>query len=584
MVVEKNEKSDVVTFPQFERSFFDADETFTVIGPGEIGGKAHGLAFAKELLHRQFPFGNFPHIRVTIPKLTVITTHFFDIFMAENNLYEYALSASRDERIARAFQQADLPADLVGDLWALISEVNAPLAIRSSSLLEDAKHEPFAGIYCTKMIPNNQPDTATRFRLLTEAIKFVYASTFFSSAKDYLNATQHRVEDEKMAVIIQEVVGRKYGTRCYPNISGVARSYNYYPYGHAKPEDGIVNLALGLGKTIVDGGTTWAYSPKFPKANPPYSSLQQLMKETQSTFWAVNMGKPPAFDPLKETEYLEQVTLREAEHDGTLTHIASTYSAQSDSLMSGVGRSGPRLITFGPVLRTDIFPLNAVIQQLLIIGAESLQSGIEIEFAINLGDRAEKTQFGFLQIRPMVIPGDVVSVTDQELTGDRVLVSSKKVLGNGSISHIRDIVYVKPDRFNPVNILQIASELADINRDLVESKKQFLLIGFGRWGSSDHWLGIPVTWNQINGAKVIVEAKLKDIHIDLSQGSHFFHNLTSFQVSYFSTPNCEQAIDWSWLNKQAVVKETLYVRHVRSPSCLTIKVDGITGRGVIYHE
>jgi hypothetical protein len=322
-------------YPQFDRKFFDSTEDFTVIGAGSFGGKARGLAFIKETLASGFPASTFPEITVSIPRLTVISTDLFDAFMTENDLYDIAYSDASDLRIAHAFQKADLPVRIVGDLTALISSVHLPLAIRSSSLLEDAMFRPFAGVYATKMIPNNQLDSETRFRKLIEAIKFVYASTFFKDAKSYIRSTRKTTPDEKMAVIIQEVVGRRHGDR-FTDVSGVARSYNFYPAGHAAPRDGVVSLALGLGKTIVDGGTSWSYSPAFPRSNPPYGTVRDLLKQTQSSFWAVNMGKPPAYDPINEGEYLLKADLDAAEADGTLLHIASTYDSESDRLVMGI--------------------------------------------------------------------------------------------------------------------------------------------------------------------------------------------------------------------------------------------------------
>jgi hypothetical protein len=335
-------------FPAFDRSFFESDSAFTKIGDGAVGGKAHGLAVAHQLLQRHFPEGGTDEIAINVPRFTVIGTDVFDAFIERNNLHDIAFSDEPDERIAHAFQKADLPVEHVGDLRALIEGVRTPLAVRSSSLLEDALAHPFAGVYETKMTPNNQPDVATRFRKLSEAIKFVYASAFFRQAKNYIRTTERTTHDEKMAVIIQEVVGRRYDTRFYPELSGVCRSYNFYPVGRVKPEDGVVNLALGLGKAIVDGGVTWVYSPQRPKAPPPFGSVRDLLRNTQTKFWAVNMAGPPAFDPIAEAEYLSHLELGDADYDGALSQLASTYNAQSDRLSPGVGPPGPRALNFAP--------------------------------------------------------------------------------------------------------------------------------------------------------------------------------------------------------------------------------------------
>ncbi|NLH48682.1 MAG: hypothetical protein GX444_08765 [Myxococcales bacterium] len=567
-------------FLPFDRRFLAADHDFSVIGEGEIGGKAHGLAFIKRILAEKLPAERFAPIVVGIPKLTVITTQYFDLFMEENRLYDFLEEEHSDERIAHEFQRAELSPMLVGDLWSLVSQTRTPLAVRSSSLLEDALARPFAGIYETKMIPNNQPDPNVRFQKLIEAVKFVYASTFFQTAREYMRATGIEPHQEKMAVIIQEVIGERFGERFYPVISGVGRSYTYYAFGGAKPEDGVVNLALGLGKTIVDGGTSWTYSPRLPRSNPPYNSLRQLLDETQKTFWAVNMGRPPAHDPIKETEYLSAAALADAEYDDNLRLVASTYDGANDRLEMGTAGAGPRAITFAPLLVGRVLPLNEVISELLAIAKESLSADVEIEFAATLPKNGP-IRFGFLQVRPMVVSREAVEIDDAEMSGDRVLLSSASVLGNGIHEDLRHIVYVKPDTFSLALSTKVAAELATINRALVEAGQPYLLIGFGRWGSSDPWLGIPVTWGQIGGARTIVEAMLEDMNVDLSQGSHFFHNINAFQVSYFSVRDPEKRIDWSWLAAQPTWKEKSFVRCVALNAPLCVKVDGRRSRGVI---
>ena len=349
----------------FGRRYEVGTGEFTVIGHGEIGGKAHGLARIKVELLEHLDLTAFPEFCVRIPTITVLATDVFDHFMAQNDLYRVVMAEERDDEIGMAFQHASLPPDIIGDLRALCEEVHFPLAIRSSSLFEDSLHRPFAGVYGTKMIPNNQFDADTRFRILLEAVKFVYASTFFAEARAYIAGTGESIEHEKMAVIIQEVVGARHGDRYYPNISGVARSYNYYRSGHAKAEDGVVNLALGLGKTIVDGGVSWTYSPAFPSANPPYKSMGEFLKQTQTTFWSVNMGKPPAHDPVRETEYMMTASLAEAEPDGTIDLLVSTYQADNDRVVPGASGRGPRIITFAPILYLDALPLNKLLKTLL---------------------------------------------------------------------------------------------------------------------------------------------------------------------------------------------------------------------------
>jgi len=388
-----------------------------------------------------------------------------------------------------------------------------------------------------------------------------------------------------MAVVIQEVVGLRYSDRFYPHISGVARSYNFYPTGHARPEEGVVDLALGLGKTVVDDGVAWSYSPAYPEANPPYNSVYDLLKQTQTEFWAVNMGKPPVFDPIKETEYMLKCNLTDAESDSTLRFIASTLRADDGKITMGTSVKGPRLLDFAAILKADQIPLNDLLKMLLKCCEDALGNMVEIEFAATLDkDHGAPARFGFLQVRPMVVSSAEVDVPLSDLAGDDVLVASDKVLGNGSIENVRDVVYLKPDKFEAKHSYLIVPELEAINRKLAEAARPYLLVGFGRWGTSDPVAGIPVNFGQISGAKVIVEATLPDMNFMLSQGSHFFHNITSFQICYFSVYHWgEFQIDYSWLNRQKIAAETDYVRHVELSAPLLIKVDGRSGRGVIRH-
>ncbi|MBP6875793.1 MAG: hypothetical protein KBD56_06955 [Candidatus Eisenbacteria bacterium] len=575
------------SIPSFGRKFFESDETFTRIGDGEIGGKAAGLALVRERILPKLSAEDARSFVVAVPTLAVLGTGLFERFMARNRLYEIALSDEPDDRIALAFQQADLPAEFVGDLRALIRGVHTPLAIRSSSLLEDALAHPFAGVYGTKMIPNNQPDADTRFRRLIEAIKFVYASTFFHNAKSYQRSIQADPRDERMAVIIQEVVGRRYDGRYYPAISGVARSFNYYPTGHARPEDGVIDLALGLGKQIVDGGRCWTYSPAFPAAPPPFGGIDDLMKNTQTRFWAVHMGPPPLPDPIHETEYLVETPIGEAEEDGALHQQVSSYDPQSDRLRPGLGAAGPRVIDFAPILVGRSLPLNDLVRSLIARSTEALGAEVEIEFAVDAGARSGEpdgppARFGFLQARPMMVAGEEVTVEAEELRGEAVVLASEQVLGNGVRTGIRDIVFLDPEAFDPAFTRDMAGEIDRLNAGLVATGVPYILVGFGRWGSSDPWLGVPVEWSQIGGARVIVEATLPAMNPDLSQGSHFFHNLIGFQVFYLSVRHAgPHRIDWHWLRKQETIASTRFVRHVRAADPLLVRVDGRRNRGVI---
>lgn len=573
--------------PLFDRSFFRSPSPITRIGDGELGGKARGLVLIRDLLESHFDADKFPGIGVYVPKMVVIATGVFDAFMERNGLLETALSDLADNQMAELFQRAELPAEILGDLRALAEEIRTPLAIRSSSLLEDALFRPFAGVYGTKMLPNNQPDVDVRFRKLIEAVKLVYASTYFNSAKSYTRATEMTSGDEKMALIIQEVVGQRHNDRFYPDVSGVARSYNFFPASGSRPQDGVVNLALGLGKTIVDGGASWIYTPTRPRAPMPFNSVRDIMKLTQLGFWAVNMGRPPAYDPTAEAEYLVKADLAAADYDNTLTAVASTFDAERDRFLPGTARSGPPVIDFAPLLVYGSVPLNETIRELLTISEQAMQVAVEIEFAVDLSDKAN-ARLGFLQLRPMLVSEKAVEITDAELAADSLLLASDRAIGNGTLESICDIVYVRPERFEARLTPKIAAELETVNRLLLEKKRPYLLLGFGRWGSSDPWLGIPVEWGQISGARVIVESTLPDMNVEPSQGAHFFHNLISFEVPYMCVTHEHTGggqtrdIDWDWLNCQPAATESSLLRHVRLGQPVLVKVDGRTGRGAIW--
>jgi len=568
--------------PPFHRQA-DPRPPITRIGGGALGGKAAGLVGLHRDLLERFPTGpDSRGFQVGIPAFTVLTTDFFDRFMLQNGLYEVVEEAPPDDRIAHHFMQAELPVDLTGDLRHLIAQTHHPLAVRSSGLLEDAADSPFAGIYATKMIPNNQPDTDSRFRRLVEAIKFVYASTFFAAARAYRQAVGCGPRDEKMAVMIQDVAGRTRNNRHYPIASGVARSVNFYPQGPARPEEGVVDLALGLGKSIVDGGRVWSYSPAHPRAVPPFGSTADWLKETQRRFWAVNMGRPNAANPLEEAEFLSHLELEAADYDDTLKRVASTYDAASDRIQAGVAMPGPRIITFAPILQVGLMPLNALLEDLLELGKRVTGSPVEMEFAVDWGtDSRQPAVFSLLQIRPLAVSEAEITVTEAELESPGRLLSTATALGNGLIDDIQDIVYLPRETFDFKHSQKIAAELADLNGSLLRQQRPFLLMGFGRWGSSDPWLGVPVNWGQISGTRAIVESTPAGAHVDLSQGSHFFHNLTNLKILYFSIRYGRDFLDWEWLDAHPAIMETAYLRHLRLEKPLLLKVDGRTRQGVI---
>jgi hypothetical protein len=568
---------------RFDPARFSIEDRFTCIGTGSLGAKAHGLAGIRGILETTIAPSFAPAVQLDIPRATVITAGFFDLFIEQNALSAVASSPLADHEIAAAFQKAALPPQLVGDLRAFLAQVRVPLAVRSSSLLEDAMREPFAGVYATRLVRNDHPDLEGRLEELAGAIKYIYASTFFKKAKEYFAATGHSRSDERMAVLIQEVVGTRRNDRFYPHVSGVARSCNFYPLGIARPEDGVVELALGLGTIIVDEGVAWSYSPACPQASPPYNTPRDLLNQTQKDFWAIDLARREDHHGMNEPGCLRKYTLSDAEQDGTLSFIASTYVADDDRIVMGITRPGPRIVDFGPMLKTDLLPLTALLKELLRSCQAALGTPVAIEFAMTFPDpEALPARFGFLQVRPMAASYSQVEVAIDELDEPNVLVASECALGNGAIGSIRDVVYVKPKTFETRHTRSIGLELEAINRGLVAAQCPYVLIGFGRWGTTDPSAGIPVDFGQISGARVIVESTLPNLDFTLSQGSHFFHNITSFKVLYFCVRHTgRHVIAWEWLDAQQALTETAFVRHVRLSSPLRIKVDGRTSRGVI---
>ena len=566
--------------PRYARRFFDPAQRLFRIGEGALGGKAQGLLRAQRVLAARAPTPGGETLPVDVPSLVVLASGFFETFVARNGLAALATAGESDQAIAAAFHRAPVPAEMVGDLRALAEEVRGPLAVRSSSVLEDALGQPFAGVYGTKMVPGDQPDGEARFRSLLDAVKFVWASTYFARARGYLEASAGG-ERESMAVLVQEVVGRRLDERFYPEISGVARSFNFYPVGTARPEEGVLDLALGLGKTIVDGGLCWTVSPAQPRVAPPYGSVRELVEGTQTGFWAIRVGTPPPYDPMSEVEFLVRAGLAEAERDGSLRLTASTFDPASERLWPGTGRQGPRVLDFAPILVHEELPLVATVRSLLAACAEESGAPVEIEFALSLPPRAP-ARFGLLQVRPLFVSSDVIEVADGALADARALVVSRAAMGNGR-RRIEDVVYVDPERFEARATPEIALELERINRGLLGARRPYLLIGFGRWGSSDPWLGIPVRWDQISGARAIVEATLPGMSPEPSQGSHFFHNLSSFDALYLTVPpGGERGIDWRYLAAQPRIDETEHVRHVRCARPLRVEVDGRSRRGGVW--
>ena len=567
----------------FKRDRFDRYSNFARIGEGSLGGKGRGLAFIDNLVKRHPEFEEFDNARVAIPKTVVLCTDVFDEFMETNNLYQVALSDADDNTILRYFLKAKLPDRLVEDFFTFFDVVKSPIAIRSSSLLEDSHYQPFAGIYNTYMIPYLD-DKYEMLRMLSDAIKGVYASVYFRDSKAYMQATSNVIDQEKMAVILQEVVGNQYGPRFYPSMSGVARSLNYYPLGDEKAEEGIVNLALGLGKYIVDGGLTLRFSPYHPTKVLQTSEMEIALRETQTRFYALDLSNCGHDFSIDDGFNLLKLHVKEAEKDGALNYIASTYDPYDQIIRDGLYPGGRKVITFANILQHDVFPLPRLLQLALKYGQEEMRRPVEIEFAATLSREKDKTgTFYLLQIRPIV---DNNAVLDEDLTAipdDRLLLRSYNSLGHGIMNDLYDIIYVKTDHYSASNNQKIAWEIEKLNQQFLDEGRNYVLVGPGRWGSSDTWLGIPVKWPHISAARVIVEAGLTNYRVDPSQGTHFFQNLTSFGVGYF-TINAymnDGIYNQDFLNAQPALHETEFLRHVRFERPMTVKMDGKKKQGVV---
>lgn len=569
----------------FRKESFDPNSSFARIGGGSLGGKARGLSFVNILINNYNVQHRYDGVHIFIPPAVVIGTDVFDQFLEENDLRNFALNCTDDNEIIQRFIEAKtFPEETLGDLAAFLDLIPQPIAVRSSSLLEDSQYHPFAGVYETYMLPNNHSDPFMRLSELIKAIKRVYASTFFQSAKEYIKVTSYRLEEEKMAVIVQKMIGGKHENRFYPDISAVAKSYNFYPIGPQSSTDGIVSAALGLGKTIVDGGITLRFCPKYPQHLMQFSSVRETLRNNQNEFFALDLNAESEDIIEKNDYFLKRYRLDVAEMDNTLNVLGSTYSAENDQIYDGISRKGARLVTFAQILKGDIFPFSEICDLLLDMGSWGMGTPIEIEIAVNLSTPKDKPyEFGLLQMRPLVINREVEELLIDGAPRERLLCQSNHVLGHGVMNELRDIVFVDMQTFDRGMSRETAREVASLNARLVHENIPYLLIGVGRWGTLDPWLGIPVAWNQISGARVIVEAGLKDFEVAPSQGSHFFQNLTSFMVGYFtvSANDSDSLIDWDWLRTQEVIDALTYTKWVRAANPIMVKMNGHQSRGVI---
>jgi hypothetical protein len=569
---------------QFNKENFDEYLTFTRIGSGSLGGKARGLAFLDNLISRNKLMHKYEGANIRIPRTLVLTTEVFDEFMESNGLLKSAVTDLSDKEVLNLFLQAQIPEKIQSDLLAFTRIVKNPLAIRSSSLLEDSHYQPFAGIYSTYMVPCSDQDEENKIKNISDAIKAVYASVYYKSSRDYMAATSHVIDEEKMGIIIQETVGRRYDQYFYPSISGVARSVNFYPIEPEKAEDGIASIALGLGKYIVDGGTSLRFSPIHPKKILQLSSTEMTLRETQKVFYALDLNNTHFTPETDDSTNLAKLRINVAEKNGSLQQISSTYDFQNNVISEGMYVEGKKVITFSNILKYKTFPLTDIIHDILHVGEKEMGKGVEIEFAVEIDHQKGKPgTFYILQIRPIVENQELLTDDLSKIEEKESIIICKSALGNGQIKQIHHLVYIKPDSFDSSRSEEIAEMVGKVNEQMIEEKSNYILIGPGRWGSSDPWLGIPVKWPQISMARLIVESGLENYRIDPSQGTHFFQNLTSFRVGYFTINPFigDGYFDLEYLNRMEAVSENEYIRVVRFEKALEIKIDGKNKHGVV---
>jgi CheY-like chemotaxis protein len=569
----------------FDKGTFDLENSLARIGGGSLGGKARGLGFINTLINNYHIGNKFKNIQIYVPPAVILGTEVFDDFLDSNELREFALNCENDEKILKIFLSAkNFPMDISDKLTEFLKLMNFPLAVRSSSLLEDSQYHPFAGVYQTYMIPNNHANLNTRLNDLISTIKKVFASTFYQGAKNYIKVTSYRTEEEKMAVIIQKMIGVKHENRFYPDISGVAKSYNFYPPPHQESSEGVVSVALGLGKTVVEGGNTVRFNPKYPDDLIQFYSVEETLNNSQKGFYSLQLDEKLDHRIDAHDLNVKCHSIDIAEKDGSLNLVGSTYVADNDAIYDGLSRNGPRVVTFGPILKHKLFPLSEILNLLLDLGIWGMGTPIEMEFAINMNThRKTNKEFGMLQIRPLVISLGEEQLNIEEHDDDEIICRSKQVLGNGIISDIKDIVFVDYNLFERSKSREVAAEVASFNGDLIKSNKPYLLIGVGRWGSLDPWLGIPVKWEQIAGAKAIIETSFKDMVVEPSQGSHFFQNITSFMIGYFTidTVHNDGFINWEWLLSVQPYAQKKYTKHIRFDKPLIIQMSGHANKGMI---
>lgn len=569
----------------FNKESFDSKTSFARIGGGSLGGKARGLGFVNRLLSDFNIRNRFEGVKIFVPPAVVLATDVFDQFIHDNNLLEFALRTRDDKELETKFFKAKkFPKYAIDSLNDFLELVKEPIAVRSSSLLEDSQGQPFAGVYETLMLPNDDPDLSIRLKQLILAIKRIYMSIYFQRSKDYIKVTTYRLEEEKMAIIIQKIVGANHKNKYYPEFSGVAKSYNFYPNPPLKSHDGIVSVALGLGKYIVDGGMTFRFCPKYPQHIIQFATIEDQLKYSPHEFFALNLNEHHSRKSINEDSLIKKYNIADAMHDGTLKYTGSTYSIDNNMIYDGVDKDGPKLFTMSSILKYKIFPLPEILELLLDMGNWGTGAPVEIEFAVNLSVQNEKPkEFALLQMRPLVVSNEIEELELDSFDKNSLIIRSDQVLGHGVIKDIWDIVCVDLTKFDRKNTRDVAHEIAQYNSVLLQNKIPYLLIGVGRWGTLDPWLGIPVTWEQINGARAIVESNFTDFNVTPSQGSHFFQNLTSFKVGYFTINEMDEQgfIDWSWINEQFINDQKEFTKHIRLDKSLLIKINGHKSKGII---
>ncbi|EMR73400.1 phosphoenolpyruvate synthase/pyruvate phosphate dikinase [Thermoplasmatales archaeon SCGC AB-539-N05] len=571
---------------EFELQKFEFDSSYTRIGSDSLGGKGRGIAFIRTLLSRYNFQQNHPDVHIIVPSTVAIGTDEFDKFISENNLHDFVNNNKDlpDSKIAEQFLKGELSKNLKQKLTAVLKHFKKPLAVRSSSLLEDSQNYPFAGMYSTYMLPNSHKDNKIRLEQLCQSIKLIYASVFYQNAKAYIEATSAKIEEEKMAVIIQELIGDEHSGRFYPTFSGVAQSYNYYPVSYQKREEGIASIAVGLGFSVVGGEKVLRFSPYHPEVIPDLSTPAMILQNTQQDLYILNTKKQPKRLSEKDTDTLEKINISEITKDGTLDYITSTYDRNDGMIRDNFSKEGPHLVTFAGVLKYDAFPLASILKDILVAGQKSMGSPVEIEFAVNFDTEGKKPPvFAVIQIRPLVISQEQANITwdEEDVTKEDTIIHSNQALGNGVIDSIKDIVYVSPETFNSAKTAEIANEVGEINKIL--TGKPYILIGPGRWGTQDPWLGIPVTWRDISNVKIMIETALENYNIKPTQGTHFFQNITSRGIGYINITlkQKESMIDWKWLKNQKTANQLKYVKHVKLSKPLSVKLDGKNGKALI---